>query len=669
MKRILCVLVGLLVACGDDDCTDCADAAIDAVVVDGRMTDASPTDAENADVGITDGAVADGGDDAGQGTCGDGMCGGSESCSTCEMDCGACPVRDTAHSDIAPDGFAGSIDFVDAILDADRTGVTHTIIVERYHGSAGAVSVSYQSAGAPHEMASGTLSWADGELGRKSFTLHVSDHALAGEERVYVDLADPTGGARLGRGAYSRMYIVTDDGSAAADAVWANAESGDDGADGSMASPVRTVVRAIALAEERSAGFVYLEGVFPITEEETISNFGNPLNGIYLPTRNSEGERLVIRSAPGQAATIDGVDNAGLDRMGFFASDRAIHSGNFITVSHLNFRRLVGAVVYRYAEGRHPTVEHCDVRDIDGVRGSNVSGIAPWGVASFIIHNNYVETVRVDGERNGNGACLQTYGGANVFAQQNTLVDCDNGFYHKLSPQEDDGTQHASLIFRRNVGWNVHGAVRFDIQGGGSPGHSYSLVSQNLFRIVHPGGGFSIRAGANTQLPLGVHNEFSHNIIDRRTVRSDYVALYGQNHLHTSFYANIILDGESSRFMQRHLFSADAAGYPEPMTPPDGLLFDYFDDNVYMTEGAAPIVYTKGRDYNHQASIEEARGWGIEGASVITDSVPFMSLPAVDGDFLSGDYHIRSDAPEASAAPGGLPVGVYVYGDEQLGAR
>lgn len=208
-------------------------------------------------------------------------------------------VRDTAHFDIPPDGFPGSVDFVHGIVQASATGQQHTIIVERYHGSTGAVSVDFQSAGAPHTQLSGTLTWADGERGRKSFTLDIPTHTLAGEERVTIDLVNPQGGVRLGRGGYTRAYIVTDDGSENPDAIWADGNQGDDQVNnGSKGSPVQTVSRAIELAEQQPADFIYLVGTFPVSREPIVNDLGHQAHGIYLPTRSVESERLVIRVAP-----------------------------------------------------------------------------------------------------------------------------------------------------------------------------------------------------------------------------------------------------------------------------------------------------------------------------------------------------------------------------------
>ncbi len=623
-----------------------------------------------ADASVTPDAATDAATDrpdATAPTCGDAVCDAHETCSACRIDCGECPSRNTAHFDIPPQDFAGSVDFVDAVIHATATGVTHTIILERYHGTAGAVSVDYLSAGAAHEVASGTISWADGEAGRKSFTLRVNDHSLAGEERVYVDLLNPSGGVRLGRGAYSRMYVVTDDGSESPDAVWADSTRGDDAAPGTKAAPVQSVSRAMAIAEEGSHGFVYLQGVFDVTLEQAVDDLGNMESGIYLPTRTSEADRLVIRSAPGELATIDGVDNSGYNRTGFFASDNPSRSGSFVTISHLRFRRVIGAVVHRYSNAEHATVESCDISDLDGPRGSNISGIAFWGVRSAIIFDNTVSGVRIDGELNQNGACLQSYSGRNIFVQQNSLSDCYGGFYHKRSPQTD-GTAYTSLTFRRNLVSDVVRGVKLSISGSTGAGHSYSLISQNLFRHGGDGSTFIAVTDPETSLPLGQYNEFTHNIIDRRAVHFDYAVIGVTNHLHTSFFGNIVIDELSSRTFHRYLFSADAAGYPAPAMPSDDDLFDTVDYNVYITDGAMPLVYTRSRNYSDATDLAAARTWGIEGSSVVVATHDLVRLPDLTEPFSSGDFHLEAGSPFSNSAPGSLPVGAYIYGDEQFGA-
>jgi hypothetical protein len=98
------------------------------------------------------------------------------------------------------------------------------VSVERSGGERGAVSVRYQTsdgsarAGEDYTAASGTLSWANGEGGRKTFEIPIADDTAAeGNETVMLALSAPTGGATVdsARGA-STLSILDDDGSTAA---------------------------------------------------------------------------------------------------------------------------------------------------------------------------------------------------------------------------------------------------------------------------------------------------------------------------------------------------------------------------------------------------------------------------------------------------------------------
>jgi hypothetical protein len=79
-----------------------------------------------------------------------------------------------------------------------------TIIVNRTAGSGGAVGCSYAtsdgtaSAGSDYTAVSGTLSWADGDVAPKTFTVAISsDASIEDDEFFNVEISDPTGGALL----------------------------------------------------------------------------------------------------------------------------------------------------------------------------------------------------------------------------------------------------------------------------------------------------------------------------------------------------------------------------------------------------------------------------------------------------------------------------------------
>ncbi len=571
------------------------------------------------------------------------------------------PVVARTHFDIPPDDFGGSIDFIDAIMLANSTGETHTITLERYHGSEGAVSVSYQSYGDSHTNIAGSVSWAAGEIGRKSFEITIPAQQQQGEHKVYIDLSNPTGNARLGRDDFSRMYIITDNDSEAPNAIWVDSSNGNNQNNGSKNSPVKTISDAILKADEASVNTVYLKsGIFDMSNEVIIDSLGRQGYGVQLTKRSGESDRLTIRSAPGQSAILDGIDNTNYDRYGFFANERSANTGDYITLSNLTIRNVVGGLVHRYTDAKNVIILNTDISNLDGPRGNNVSGVALWGVLSGIIFNNKIDKSRVDGERNGNGACIQTYWGRNLFIQQNTLSDCSDGIYHKRSPQDTQGNQFTSAIIRRNLVKDVNGVVHFGIQGGQSPGHSYSLVSQNIFKQSNSGTSFKITADTSMALPAGHHNEFSHNLLDRRLVTSDYAYLSVKNHLNSIMYGNIVLDRDSSRYLHRFEFYAYAL-------PADDDLFDYMDFNIFVTDQGRGLIFTKG-GYNDTFDHETAKTWGIEINSPILANDDLVRLPASDEEFFSGDFHITPGSSWETFAPGSLPTGPYIDGNEQIGA-
>lgn len=566
------------------------------------------------------------------------------------------------HSEALSQNTAGSLDFVDGIITATSTGKTYTLFVDRFHGATGSVSVHYQTAGDSHTETSGTLHWKNNERGRKGFRVTIPSQTINGEHYVYITLSAPSGGARLGRGEYTRAYIITDNGSKALSAIWVDAKNGNDSNSGSENSPVKTISNAIAKANNNLFSHVYLKsGTYPIPREDSINDMGRAKQGIKLFTRASEENRLIIRSAPGENAIIDGIDNNSFDKVGFFASDRANQSGSYITISNLRLQNLTGGVIYRYAKAKHSIAMNLDIYNMNGAKGSNVSGISPWGVDSMIIYNNKVSKSRVNTVVNGNACCIQTYSGKNILIQQNTLSDCYHGVYHKKSPQTADGTQYTSAIIRRNLIESVTTPINFGIQGAATSGHSYSLVTQNILSHGAKGTSIAYKADKSTTPPLGKINEVSHNFIDRRGVKSDYSLLSIQNHIQSSFYGNISLDDISSLYLVRYIFNV------EPI-PTEHTFFSYHDKNVYAYPQNKSPTYTKGK-YEDTFSKSTAQSWGMDTNSLFQASSSLQGLPNSGSSFQGVNIKLDSNSNAATAAPGNWPMGPFITGNEVIGFR
>jgi ribosomal protein L35AE/L33A len=114
---------------------------------------------------------------------------------------------------------AGSLAFSSSSWTAAESAGVATITVKRSGGSAGAVTVAYASsngtatAGSDYTAASGTLSWANGDAANKTFTVPITDDALAeSNETVNFTLSAPTAGATLGTTKTSLLTINDNDG-------------------------------------------------------------------------------------------------------------------------------------------------------------------------------------------------------------------------------------------------------------------------------------------------------------------------------------------------------------------------------------------------------------------------------------------------------------------------
>lgn len=118
----------------------------------------------------------------------------------------------------APPPAAGAIRFTHALFVADETEAFAVITAERVGDATGAVGVTFFTAdlsaleGADYLGAGGTLAWADGEAGVKSFDVPLLDDVdVEGDENVRLVLTGPTGGAVLGNPAVAQLVIRDDE--------------------------------------------------------------------------------------------------------------------------------------------------------------------------------------------------------------------------------------------------------------------------------------------------------------------------------------------------------------------------------------------------------------------------------------------------------------------------
>lgn len=105
----------------------------------------------------------------------------------------------------AQPGNNGRIQLRGSSFPVDEEAGEVTIVVKRQQGSAGEVTVDYETTegsavdGEDYVGTSGTLTWDDGDRSDKTFTIEIlDDDADEGLETFGVSLSNPTGGATLG---------------------------------------------------------------------------------------------------------------------------------------------------------------------------------------------------------------------------------------------------------------------------------------------------------------------------------------------------------------------------------------------------------------------------------------------------------------------------------------
>lgn len=113
---------------------------------------------------------------------------------------------------------AGVLKFDERNFGAVEGNGVAVIVVERSHGEDGAVTVDYTAsagtatAGGDFTPVTGTLSWAHGDGGSKTFTVPLIDDEVAeGNETVMLALSNPTGGAGIDAERGTAVLNIFDD--------------------------------------------------------------------------------------------------------------------------------------------------------------------------------------------------------------------------------------------------------------------------------------------------------------------------------------------------------------------------------------------------------------------------------------------------------------------------
>jgi hypothetical protein len=391
-----------------------------------------------------------------------------------------------AHTDffsMTLDGLdgAGRVGFYIDYSELTHTG-EHVFYVARTHGSTGAVTVDYQSGGDDHVTVSGTLSWADQDLGIKKIIVYVPAKT-DGDHRIWIRLSNPTGGLALQFGAtHTIAYGVIDDGTIApdSDAVFCDADAATNGS-GTQASPYNSIHDAIS--NVGSKRYVYLRGTH--TMDGTVRD-GDGTNHdiIRVPaTRSGEDTRVYVRNWPGYSITIQG-DGVSTDQTAFWTGSASSTGGgeSYCTYRGIDFLDLdstntseQGGVYYEYGNSVGINIERCTARQF--ASHTNMGGFLLWGVDGAKVWRCTVDDIAVSGNQENANACgFQTYDGKNISVQRCRFSNLHAGIYHKRVATAGDVSTCAR--------WNYFDdcEIEYGFSGASDAAHSYTIVQGNLFK-------------------------------------------------------------------------------------------------------------------------------------------------------------------------------------------
>lgn len=128
------------------------------------------------------------------------------------------PATSSIYSFTTISAPAGTLQFSSSNFSVNENGTSVQITVTRTGGSNGAVGISYTTsngtatAGNDYTSVSGTLSWTNGDIANKTFTVNITNDTLdESNETFTVSLSNPTGGATLGSPSNAIVTINDED--------------------------------------------------------------------------------------------------------------------------------------------------------------------------------------------------------------------------------------------------------------------------------------------------------------------------------------------------------------------------------------------------------------------------------------------------------------------------
>ncbi len=539
----------------------------------------------------------------------------------------------------------GRIGFYVDYSELDSTGV-HTFYVCRTHGTEGSVSVSFSTSGDAHTNASGTLTWGDGEADIKSFNVEVPTKGN-GDHRIAARLSNPTGGASLHHPTSPvAMGIIDDNTAATSNAIFIHADAASNG-NGSYSNPYNNWYSARD-AVTASTRFIYIRGnLVPDTTDRNdgASNVKFLDIGDTFSGRQSESERIVIRSWPGYEGGVDGGGQT--DVAGFRG---AADNTNYVTIRKLSFTNLdnrdggssAGKCYAIRTDSRNDrTLNFWTAEEIkiDGINSGQNAAVACWYTEGECYGYRLWRWNVANAKHQFNGKMLHTfesYDAGEVSIQRCHIQNTAAGFYQKKSPSYANAVGF-SMRFNLLDGQYV----RLSTQGT-HPAANYHIIQGNVFKNT---------LDTYESMPIRLDNNGS--------------AGGGTKHW---IACNVFYNYDFSSF---GMFTADDPGYTNIIH------FNNIYSNVkrawrYDTGTTLPEYADHNHYHNDSAEVMfDIQGTTIYSLSSLKSSTPYEKVATAGSpsfkSIASNDWSLADGSPCIGAGVSGSDQGIYLAGVEILG--
>ncbi|GAA3978082.1 hypothetical protein GCM10022278_38460 [Allohahella marinimesophila] len=372
----------------------------------------------------------------------------------------------------------------------------------------------------------------------------------------------------------------------------------------------------------------------------------------------SADKPLIIRAAPGEEGHV--VIDSESKRVG-------IHTQNadFITISGLKIinSRVVGIASWGQATVEIPdyerlgvglVIENNSIVNTTGPHGVNTSAIGMWGSKDWIVRNNLITGVSVEGASLGSG--IKAYGVINALIEHNEIYNTDLGIYWKDHHVADKRRTlfDESIIQYNKINASTNGVYISARPGGTAAGNN--IITKN---IIYGYEGSGIRGNTAAADFLSGDLVVTNNLFDGENNRSSE-AITVDSQRSVEIYGNIIVRNKID--IATDHYSPTKFGH---LTRVD---YNIYDNDVQFLVDR----YSKSR-----------KGFNQLGAWKNSSSDKLFSVKTADPDANSvnsdlkdiftsiqdKNYHLPKDSIARKFLPDGSNAGPYQHGDEEIGIQ